>query len=68
MKRLVALVGLLTMVSITGCCDRPGWFNRSYYSNYSYPPPTYSNPCECAPSGQTSSQPYTLPQPVVQQQ
>jgi hypothetical protein len=70
MKRLLALVGLLTIVSVAGCCDRPGLFNRSYYSNYSYPPPTYTNPCDCAPaSGQTFTQQYAqpLPQPVKPQ-
>jgi hypothetical protein len=61
MKRLLVLCGLLTAVSITGCCNRPGLFNRNSYANYSYPP-TYVNPCACQPS---TGQP--LPGPAGQQ-
>ncbi len=63
MKWLLAFGGLLTIVSIAGCCDRPGLFNRRYYGSYPYPQPTYVNPCACQPA-----QVQPLPGPVVQQQ
>jgi len=66
MKRLLAFSGLLTIASIGGCCNRPGLFNQSYYSNYPAQP-AYTNPCACAPT--TVSQPLqAYPQPVVQGQ
>jgi len=65
MKWLLAFVGLLTIASTAGCCNRPGLFNQSYYGNYAQP--TYTNPCACPPT--TVSQPLqAYPQPVLQGQ